>query len=188
MAAVITILFSDNGWNGTSGEFRDNEGTFSWTSTSTLTAGTMVDYTDNAFSIGSYAADSGTFAASASGDTILAFTGSKASPTFAGGIGWAMGTPWTFFDNPNTSDIPTEILGNQIELGTSDNYVYTGITSGTVAQLRTAIQDVSNWSGDNSTAVNYGGVNFNIAPEPSSFALLAGVFALASVMYRRRGA
>jgi len=84
------IIFEDNEWNGTT--FVDtNEGAFSWTATSIVPAGTIVRI-DNIGS-GAIAASTGTAATpvtgrgtnrgiGASGETIYAYQGSAAAPTF----------------------------------------------------------------------------------------------------------
>ncbi len=89
-----------------------------------LDAGTVIYFTDNGWSNGTWRANEGTvaytapsaitagtvlsyrsttangfvsnanFSLSTSGDTILAYQGSSNSPTFLYGVGWAMATPW----------------------------------------------------------------------------------------------
>jgi hypothetical protein len=84
------IFFEDNEWNGTA--FADtSEGAFSWTATSLVTAGTIVQI-DNVGS-GTISASTGTAATpvtgrgsnrsvSASGEVIYAYQGTATSPTF----------------------------------------------------------------------------------------------------------
>ncbi|MDZ8186393.1 MAG: putative Ig domain-containing protein [Nostoc sp. ChiSLP02] len=84
------IIFEDNEWNGT-GWVDTNEGAFSWTATSLVTAGTIVTI-DNIGS-GTITASTGTAATGVSGrggnrgigandETIYAYQGSATSPTF----------------------------------------------------------------------------------------------------------
>lgn len=84
------IIFEDNEWNGTAW-VDTNEGAFSWTATSLVTAGTIVRI-DNIGS-GTIAASTGTAATGVTGrggnrgigandETIYAYQGSAASPTF----------------------------------------------------------------------------------------------------------
>ncbi len=84
------IIFEDNEWNGTNW-IDTNEGAFSWTATSLVTAGTIVRI-DNIGS-GTIAASTGTAATGITGrggnrgigandETIYAYQGSAASPTF----------------------------------------------------------------------------------------------------------
>ncbi|NES99531.1 MAG: hypothetical protein F6K61_02965 [Sphaerospermopsis sp. SIO1G1] len=99
------IIFEDNEWNGTN--WNDtNEGAFSWTSNSLITAGTIV-FIDNIGS-GNITASTGTIIQpvpgrgnnrgfSASGELVYAYQGSPASPTFitaiaAGGVSNSNGT------------------------------------------------------------------------------------------------
>jgi len=84
------IIFEDNEWNGT-GWVDTNEGAFSWTATSLVTAGTIVRI-DNIGS-GTITANTGTVATgvngrgtnrgiAASDETIYAYQGNATSPTF----------------------------------------------------------------------------------------------------------
>ncbi|MEH1863566.1 MAG: SdiA-regulated domain-containing protein [Nostoc sp.] len=84
------IIFEDNEWNGTAW-VDTNEGAFSWTATSLVTAGTIVRI-DN-IGTGTIAASTGTAASGVTGrggnrgvgandETIYAYQGSAASPTF----------------------------------------------------------------------------------------------------------
>ncbi len=93
ISAGETIIFEDNEWNGTT--FIDtNEGAFSWTASSTVSAGTIVRI-DN-IGLGTIAASTGTVVDAsvlspsrgtnrglgASGETIYAYQGTVAAPTF----------------------------------------------------------------------------------------------------------
>ena len=93
ISAGETIIFEDNEWNGTT--FNDtNEGAFSWTATSVVTAGTIVRI-DNIGS-GTIAASTGTVVDAsllspsrgtnrglgAGDETIYAYQGTAAAPTF----------------------------------------------------------------------------------------------------------
>ena len=96
------IHFTDRGWDSVAGAFRAGEGTLTWTATSNLTAGTVVDILDLE---DPFTADVGTvtddpnFQLSGSGDQILAYQGNDTSPTFINAInmdgndgGWSNAT------------------------------------------------------------------------------------------------
>ena len=89
------IQFTDNGWQS-SGEFRANEGTFTWTAASDLTKGTVItpDVSGVAFS--------------GSGDQIIAFQGSSDTPTFIYTLNSESSGVWQSDETySNTSALPT---------------------------------------------------------------------------------
>lgn len=72
LSAGTVIYFTDNAWSGTA--LASNEGTYTYTAASTVTKGTTVTLSTTGMSL------------SNSGDQILAYQGSAASPTFIYGL------------------------------------------------------------------------------------------------------
>jgi len=140
--ASEVIYFTDNAYNGSG--LSTNEGTVTWTSTG-VTCGTIVAFLE------------GTMALSTSGDQIIAYTGSAATPTFitalhSDGAGFiSTGTTST-----NTSYLPAGLTSaNALAIPEIDNMVYNGIITGTVAQLKTDIFNPANWLTDDFTPYDY---------------------------------
>ncbi|MDJ0511731.1 MAG: ExeM/NucH family extracellular endonuclease [Crocosphaera sp.] len=136
------IQFTDNGWQA-AGTFRANEGTFTWTASTNIAAGTVINPTLSSVAF------------SASGDQIIAYQGEDSNPTFIYALN-SEGNPGVWQSDAtssNTSALPTGLVNGEtaVALDEIDNAIYTGITSGTKEELLTAISDQSNWSGSNST-------------------------------------
>ncbi|NEP70434.1 MAG: ExeM/NucH family extracellular endonuclease [Okeania sp. SIO2G4] len=142
IGAGTEINFTDNGWQA-AGSFRANEGTFTWTAPTDITAGTIINPTVSSIAF------------SVDGDQIIAYQGDSSNPTFIYGLN-SQGNPGVWQSDstsPNTSALPTGLVNGEtaVALDEIDNAIYTGITSGTQAELLDAISDNSNWSGSNST-------------------------------------
>ncbi|NND11189.1 MAG: hypothetical protein HKN96_08260, partial [Flavobacteriaceae bacterium] len=152
------IKFTDRGWDSTAGAFRAGEGTLTWTATSNLPAGTYIDILDleNPFTadIGTVTDDS-SFQLSASGDQILVYQGTDASPTFLNAIhmdgddgGWsnATGTSSTALPPGLTDGV------NAVYFGEIDNGSYTCPSSpvdGSSSSILATIMDTNNWELEN---------------------------------------
>jgi predicted extracellular nuclease len=152
ITAGTTITFTDNGWTGTA--FRSGEGTFTYTFAADVPAGTVVDLTSVT-----------PMAFAAAGDSIIAYQGSAASPTFLYAIDFADGNT-TFAGSATsttTSAVPTGLtLGvNAVAVG-SDNVAYTGTRSGTPADLLAAISNSANWSGSDTVRFTFDSAAFGI--------------------------
>ncbi|EGF91483.1 hemolysin-type calcium-binding repeat 2 copies family protein [Asticcacaulis biprosthecium C19] len=153
LEAGTVIKFTDNGWLS-SNAFRTGEGTMTWTSTGVVTAGTVV--TINTTSTTSTAStgtvtDSGDANFSTGGDQIIAYQGADATPTLLFAINNEGNTTWQAnAADSNTSALPTGLTNgtNAIALNEVDNAAYSGITSGTKAELLAAIVDPANWTRD----------------------------------------
>ncbi|NEQ40084.1 MAG: ExeM/NucH family extracellular endonuclease [Okeania sp. SIO3I5] len=142
IGAGTEINFTDNGWQA-AGTFRATEGTFTWTAPTDITAGTIINPTVSSILF------------SASGDQIIAYQGTDTNPTFIYALN-SEGNPGIWQSDStssNTSALPTGLVNGEtaVALNEIDNAIYTGITSGTQAELLAAIGDNSNWSGSNST-------------------------------------
>ena len=85
----------------------------------------------------------------ASGDQLIAFTGSPADPYFIAGITWG-NDGW--LSAPSSSYSPGTI--SDVSLGSSSNYYFSGSVNSDAATTRTALINPSNWS-------SYGGTTYN---------------------------
>ncbi len=140
ITAGTEITFTDNGWQS-SGEFRANEGTFTWTAASDFTKGSVIN------------SDVSGVAFSGSGDQIIAFQGLSDTPTFIYALNSEGSGIWqTDATSSNTSALPTGLTNGEtaVALDEIDNAVYNGTTSGTKAELLAAISNKDNWLGSDS--------------------------------------
>lgn len=136
--AGTTMGITDEGWKSTGG-FRSGENHLSWTAPAGgVTAGTVFTISMSDLSN--------------SGDQITLYTGTSSSPTpiFAlndDGSAWASNA-----SSNNNSALPTGLTNGStaVALNELDNYAYTGITSGTKAELLAAIANKANWTGHDS--------------------------------------
>jgi predicted extracellular nuclease/Ca2+-binding RTX toxin-like protein len=164
VAEGTVIYFTDNGWTA-AGAFRTGEGVMTYTvPPGGIPAGTVITIVG-----------SGNFNASATGDAILAYTGSAASPVFLFGVDFADGnTTWAAdATNSNTSAVPTGLTVGTTALAFNlDNGVYTGPTSGTQAELQAAIANPANWTLNDSTSQTTAVTQFSVTgdggPEQTS--------------------
>lgn len=164
---TTTINFTDCGWVDGSSSFICNNGDvngWTWTSGSGLIVGQTITITLNgpglSTTIGSV---SGAIPVLSSiGDQILAYQGSSSSPTHIAGINsnepgtdadWNGGV-----DNNQQSALPNVLTNgvNAIRLHNGgsevDNWQYNcAVTSGDVATVRNAINNISNWVNNNSS-------------------------------------
>jgi len=139
------------------GSLRSGEGILQYTSGEDVLPGTVL-------LLQNFSSSSGTFSLSSSGDQIIAFSGSEASPSFMCGINFE-GTSWqSTADSASSSAVPPGLEASMaaLALPETDNAAYVGNTTGTAQELLTRIQGTENWQSDNSAAV----------PIPTSFVLL----------------
>lgn len=142
-----TLYFTDNGWLAAGG-FRANEGTVSYTVPADATIGTVVTISGL----------TGMLNPSASGDQILAYTGSAANPTFLFALNFADGKTAFASDatSSNTSAVPTGLTAGATALAFGDdNGAYTGPTTGSRAEILAAIADAKNWTTNDTAGVAY---------------------------------
>ncbi len=168
ISAGTNIKFTDRGWFSSIGSFdpSSGEGTISWTANVALSKGTEVFFTNpgaaGAVSSGAYT-ESGSFSISSTGDQILVYQGTDASPTFIYAFNEAGGSIG-FSDSktpPSTteSDLPPGLtLGtNAFEVTSNqDNYQYdcTSGTSGDANAVRARFMVESNYN-SNVATTNY---------------------------------
>lgn len=165
--ASTSINFTDCGWDDGSSAFICNAGDvngWTWTSGQNLSIGQTVTIQLISPLMASIGSVSGSVPVMSSiGDQIFAYQGNASSPTFIAGVhsnesstnaNWSGGT-----SNNQTSALP-DILTNGVDAirlhnsGTEvDNWQYNcAVTSGNVATVRSAINNVDNWSSDNNSA------------------------------------
>ena len=203
IASGETIKITDRGWNSDSIAFYSNtvsEGTITWTTTSSLTAGNVYQIAITAGSPATLATLPGTLSISgwvssvmaSGGDQWLIYQGSDVSPTFIYG-----------FSNPSTNNAGGTVAGSWVSAGTavtsttshlpsgltnntnaialstgtyhSDNMYYSGSLVATdKATWLARITTLSNWTGNESTP-------YDISPGGAIFAAQETVTGLNSV-------
>ena len=176
LAGSTTITFTDSGVNS-SGNLRGNEGAVIYETPGTgLSAGTVVSITVNSGNNSSFSASASIgnisngndsnvgnngFNLSASGDQVIAFTGSSASPNFIAAAQTNSNQFQSGSNDSNQSDLPPGLTvgTTAVAVGAGsgaesefDNSEYTGprgnFENNTIAL--TTINDNSNWSGTDS--------------------------------------
>lgn len=166
----LTLFMTDNAWTGSS--FRTNEGTISFSVPSGgIPAGTVFGYGASSSSTSSnneneilpYSNEwekvGGSFQLSASGDTILLYCSTKNNDSIRfltafdySGDGWMESNLQESSYGTSNSALPNEVGATQsgaVALSHFDNYYYTGLTGGTVMQLRTSLSNPTSWEGSN---------------------------------------
>ncbi|NBB22284.1 T9SS type A sorting domain-containing protein [Runella sp. CRIBMP] len=145
-----TILFTDNGWNGTA--FRTSEGVLTWTAPAGgVPAGTVVTITGGATASIGTVTSSGTYALSTAGDQLFAFKGTLASPTFIAGINFGS-TGWDdTAASTNSSALPAALTNgsNAVAVGNQDNGRFNcsdGSVMGNIATIGSTINTATNWT------------------------------------------
>lgn len=152
------INFTDSSWEGSS--FRITEhlnngslnggGPLTWSHTEPVPAGTVIRFNGSpaTWSLGS--ANGTALNLSASGDQIFAFQGSNTSPQFLYGAHFASTDDWITgtSNSANTSNLPSILESGKTAFygGNFDNAYYSGITTGTRAELLAAITNAANWT------------------------------------------
>jgi len=146
--AGTVISFTDNGWFAAGG-FRAGEGTFTYTAPAGgAAAGTVITVTGL----------TGSLNPSTSGDQIIAYQGTAASATPLFAVDFADGNATYAGDatNSNTSAIPAGLAAGSTALAFgADNGAYVGATTGTKAEILSAIGSAANWTLDDGVPVAY---------------------------------
>ena len=167
--ANTQIKFTDNGWFAAGG-FRATEGIGTWTSpSSTLLAGTEILVSDFAGTASQGTFTSSNMVVSAVGDQLFAYDPANvpsASDNSGFYAGIQMNGDWdTDATSSNTSAQPASLVGFSIAISPEvDNAIYDcSTTTGTVPAFRTAINDISNWTTDNTNALTLPSCSFTIS-------------------------
>jgi len=165
LEANTVIFFTDNAWDGSA--IKSNEGTLKYTSSSSVSLGTIVSFTGTVG--GEWSTEDAGFNISGTGDNIIVFQGSSASPTFIHGVGWAKSTTWitTGTVDANDSYIPIglSVSNNTIvSLSTADNYQYdtSNGTSGPKSTLRYLTSQAGNFNSNSSTTYSALSASFDV--------------------------
>ena len=202
ISTSTVIYFTDDGWNGYTSAFVYDEATLainnddllSFTVTSPIPKGTVITFNGSAFSpsYGTISWIGVVSPSSTSGDQMLAFQGTFASPSFIAGVHsdynssiydattkWATNNENASYIGLSYSSLPPGLTNgtNAVSLfpgiTESDNAKYTGsTTSGTKTELLAAINNYANWSNDNTTPYTWSGnftVNAELPVELTSF-------------------
>jgi len=203
IAANTTINFTDSSWQATAfrtTEHLDAGGPLTWTNASTLSAGSVVKFNGNVtqtWSIGSGNGATAFLSLATSGDQIFAFQGSKTSPDFVYGLQFAhssgiIASP-TVSSSTNTTNVPgtlSELGGTMFNVGNFDNGYYMGTTTGSKAELLSAIANQANWtrsdSGPLAQASWVSGMSVTAVPEPKNYAMFLAGLGLMGLIARRQ--
>ena len=191
ISSGTVIYFTDNGWNGASNTFiyseaiisgaAQNDNLLTFTATSSIPKGTVITFDGSTFTpgVGTLSWLGATIPPrSSSGDQMLVYQGSFASPTFVAGVHmdynsslYDATTKWHI--NAITPALANSSLPPGLTNGVTavsvfpgiteqDNAKYTGTTTnGTRAELLAAINNYANWSADNTTPFTWSG-NFTV--------------------------
>ena len=153
----LTELRITNSEVNSSGKLVNGDGTFDLSNTpwTDIPSGTFVrlgsdlindnDHSDRIIKYDGAGTTIPTLYSGSTGDQLIAYTGSAAVPTYIAGIIWG-NDGW--LTGPSNSQAPG--TPSDIELGTLDNYYYSGTVNGNADYTRTALIDPNNWTGSNS--------------------------------------
>lgn len=203
IAANTTINFTDSSWQATAfrtSEHLDAGGPLTWTNTATLSAGSVVSFNGKVaktWSIGSGNGASAALDLSASGDQIFAFQGNNTSPDFVYGLQFAHSTGIiaspTVSSSTNTTNVPgmlSEVGGTMFNVGNFDNGYYMGTTTGSKAELLSAIANQANWTRSDSGPLAQtswvSGMAVTAVPEPKNYAMFLAGLGLMGLIARRQ--
>jgi hypothetical protein len=162
LASNTEIKVTDNGWLST-GALRSGEGVMVITLNQEISCGTTIFVTNSTVvnaasgvSVGSIVSETtNTFLFSASGDQILLYQGSTASPTFITAINSEGAGVWQAnATSSNTSALPAGLTNgvNAVALFEADNGIYDcSTTSDGAANLLAAMCTTGNWNMSNSS-------------------------------------
>ena len=147
IASGTVIRLTDNGWLST-GVFRGGEGTDVFTFTSGAACGDIIAIPSSSMSL------------SASGDQIIIYQGTSASPSMITALNIEGPSVWqTNATSSNTSALPAGLTNgtNAIAVAEVDNSIYTGSTTGTLSSLKMSLFTASNYGGSNSIRQSFSG-------------------------------
>ena len=200
----LTIHLTDNAYyEENAGSFATNEGTTSLTLSKTLKAGSVFGLGEDLLYGNSWVSDwDKGFALSASGDTIIVYVTTPSwdpnngqnnnddirflsAISFAGGsfVGKELCTSSSC--GTKNSVLPASIADFVVELGSKDNFLYTGPTTGTNVSIQKEIMDVvGHWEGSNSRTDESVSINKWLTENPDGFVVQSGAGRLMNETYR----
>ncbi len=143
METGTTINFTDNGWTGSA--LKTNEDTDTWTATSNIKAGDVIEFTLATITLGT------------GGDQLLAYQGTAGSPTFIFALNNEGANVWQTSGSPNNreSNLPAGLTNgvNAVALTEKDNYRFKTAAAnrkGKISLILNSICDYTKWNGHNS--------------------------------------
>ncbi|WP_405294204.1 T9SS type A sorting domain-containing protein [Algibacter sp. Ld11] len=162
---TTTIKFTDNGWM-TSGSFRANEGTITWTANTDLPCGTLVTIEN----ISGWSPSTGSlttfssFSLNTNGDQILAYQGTDASPAFIYAVNFNSSS-WSNSTSSNTSALPPGLTNgaNAVAIGNTDNAEYDCSVESDPALILSEVSNNANWNLSNSR-ITFSSCTFSCSP------------------------
>ncbi|MHA2098762.1 MAG: T9SS type A sorting domain-containing protein [Candidatus Kariarchaeaceae archaeon] len=172
----LTKLKITNSEVNASGNLVNGDGTFDLINTpwTNIPSGTFVrlgidltndnDHSDRIIQYDASGSSPPTLYTGSTGDQLIAYTGSSADPTYIAAIIWG-NDGWL-----NAPGTPSDI-----ELGSLDNYYFSGSVDGNASETRTAIMTMSDWTGSG-PRVGYQDLTGNIGNSsmPVELILFAG--------------
>lgn len=201
IAANTTVYFSDNEWNGSA--FADsNEHALAWnTGAATITAGTVVVFTEIDSSPDVIAASAGTLALAGTGGTNLGFA--KSDETVYAFLGSSGTAPTTFLTAITTelNSAPANLTNAGLTVGVNaialvndaDFGEYTGVRAGNAsfASYASLVNNAANWndvaSGEfTGNVLNNAAFSVTAVPEASTYAMMLAGLGLVGFMARRK--
>jgi hypothetical protein len=159
LEANTVIKFTDKGWLSSDDKFRSNEGVYTWTTNTTINAGTIISEETSGVNFPD------------SGEQIIVFQGSVTSPTliYALNSEGSTGVWQSNATSSNTSALPTGLTNgeNAMAFIEKDNgkYLISNGLSGTKSEILNLITDTANWETSNSRidpSVSFSGVSFTV--------------------------
>jgi predicted extracellular nuclease len=172
IAAGTSFSVTDNGWQS-SGSFRPGEGVLTYVAPTDLPAGTVLTWVNGSSSNspGFSSNNPSNFALNATGDSLIIYTGTLASPTLIYALNSS--AAWGNATSASTSAEPTAANGGTLETGlttvavlAANGYYSGGPTTGTKEQLLNALSNPANWTTSGSAT--------DLANWPSTFSLPSG--------------
>lgn len=165
------IHVTDNAWNGTA--LLSNEGTATFTAATDMPAGSVLRYTDcESQTPGSGWVRSGGFDVSVSGDTLLVYQGSSASPSFLYGFGFRSNS-WISSGSPTTNNswVPNQLTAvaedavNQMASNNLRNYQYLA-SGGYGIYSDSFLADIKNFTNWDTSGAGSAGPHFLLTTVP----------------------
>ena len=166
--AGTVINITDDGWKAEGG-FRQNEGVVTYTSPSSLPAGTIIINSVNSANF----VVSGNFSLTTNGDQLIVFQGNINTPSLIYALNnYGAGVWQADAQNSNTSALPTGLVNgfSAVALYEVDNAYYSEGPYSDINLLRSLISDNANWTGDDLNTFDFTVVlNGNLPVELSYF-------------------
>lgn len=159
--SVGTVVnFTDNGWTGTA--LQTGEGTFVWNVTSAIAAGSIITLNTSGMNL------------STSGDQVLVYQGSSASPSFVYGIStttWRTSGSITSTTSYRPAALTNGLYARDFSVEMDNGNYNVASNNGNKSTILTNIGNSANWTLNNSRLSTWPAWSFtlsNMAVEPTS--------------------